>query len=611
MKRKCLAVGIILLFLGTSIIPSLAQNIEKPLPTSRGNWLYVGGSGPGNYSKIQDAINASSDGDTVSVYDDSSPYYEHVVINKTIYLSGENKNTTIIEGNETGDVITITANDVTIQAFTVINSGDDWPQCAGIQIQADNALLSDLTFQHTQAGVILTESENCLIKECTFMYNDIGVFLENSSTSNLITDNTMISSSFDYQIAIRSCPYNTVEGNTITNTDNFGIYVYDSIGTRLRNNTVTGCEEGIVFVESNNSEITDNILQDNAIYGISMGTCTGCIVSDNTFSNDGLFLYQCFSNTVTGNIVNGAPLIYLEGESDQTVSQDAGQIILVNCNKITIKNTDIQNVCIAVQCWSCEDCVITGNMFTSDLCGIYLSNSLNTEVSTNMLSDSRWEIFLHLLYVINCNQTTVTDNDFTFTDHFTSIHFTNSQTVAFSQNTLNGFHDNAYTKLGCSYSKDITIRDNTIESGSIGLSVCTKATIQSNILQSGSIDLGLSGNVRVLSNDIHPETGDCGITLEQMMLTKLRDNTITEGTSAVSLIKCMSTTVTGNSFIDCGDEPASFTNCIKNTWLHNYWGRLILHPKIIHGKIEIAYGYPPHIFTLPVIKIDKFPKLIP
>ena len=63
MKRKWLAIGIILLFVGTCIIPAIAKNTEKPLSASRGNWLYVGGSGPGNYTRIQDAIDASNDGD--------------------------------------------------------------------------------------------------------------------------------------------------------------------------------------------------------------------------------------------------------------------------------------------------------------------------------------------------------------------------------------------------------------------------------------------------------------------------------------------------------------------------------------------------------------------
>ncbi|HIG99628.1 MAG TPA: hypothetical protein HA258_03500, partial [Thermoplasmata archaeon] len=49
MIRKWLAIGIILLFVGVTIAPTMAQDTEKSQPTSRGNWLYVGGSGPGNY----------------------------------------------------------------------------------------------------------------------------------------------------------------------------------------------------------------------------------------------------------------------------------------------------------------------------------------------------------------------------------------------------------------------------------------------------------------------------------------------------------------------------------------------------------------------------------
>ncbi len=50
MKTKCLAIGIILLFVGVTIAPTIAQNTEKSQSTSRGTWLYVGGSGPGNFT---------------------------------------------------------------------------------------------------------------------------------------------------------------------------------------------------------------------------------------------------------------------------------------------------------------------------------------------------------------------------------------------------------------------------------------------------------------------------------------------------------------------------------------------------------------------------------
>ena len=94
--KKLLVVGIIILLFGMSI-PSTGINIDTTSTASfNGNILYVGGSGPGNYSMIQEAINNASGGDTVFVFDDSSPYNEQVVVNSSIDLIGENRNTTII-----------------------------------------------------------------------------------------------------------------------------------------------------------------------------------------------------------------------------------------------------------------------------------------------------------------------------------------------------------------------------------------------------------------------------------------------------------------------------------------------------------------------------------
>ena len=99
MKKKLIGMFVCMLLIATVLPASGTVLLEKVSnPASFGNTLYVGGSGPGNYSTIQEAIDDSSDGDTVFVYDDSSPYYEFVEINKSIDLIGENKDTTIIDG---------------------------------------------------------------------------------------------------------------------------------------------------------------------------------------------------------------------------------------------------------------------------------------------------------------------------------------------------------------------------------------------------------------------------------------------------------------------------------------------------------------------------------
>ena len=68
--NKTLVVGTIILFIVICTEPSLGNILERESnnPISIGNTLYVGGSGEGNYSSIQNAINDSTDGDTVFVF---------------------------------------------------------------------------------------------------------------------------------------------------------------------------------------------------------------------------------------------------------------------------------------------------------------------------------------------------------------------------------------------------------------------------------------------------------------------------------------------------------------------------------------------------------------
>jgi nitrous oxidase accessory protein len=76
---------------------------------------------PDDYSTIQEAINNAVDGDTIFVR--AGTYYEHVVVNKTVSLVGEDVNATIIDGKDTRHVVYVVQNNVNITGFTVRNSG--------------------------------------------------------------------------------------------------------------------------------------------------------------------------------------------------------------------------------------------------------------------------------------------------------------------------------------------------------------------------------------------------------------------------------------------------------------------------------------------------------
>ncbi|MCJ7697306.1 MAG: hypothetical protein MUO73_03140, partial [Thermoplasmata archaeon] len=103
----------------------LVQIIDMNARNSRGT-IYVDDNntaGPWNgtiehpYQHIQDGVNASTNGDTVYVYTGS--YAEHVRVNKTINLIGQNRDTVIINGTGTGKVLYITANYVNVSYFTI------------------------------------------------------------------------------------------------------------------------------------------------------------------------------------------------------------------------------------------------------------------------------------------------------------------------------------------------------------------------------------------------------------------------------------------------------------------------------------------------------------
>ncbi|MCX6663941.1 MAG: hypothetical protein NTZ75_06800, partial [Euryarchaeota archaeon] len=105
---------VFMLIAGVNTVSSITKK-DRSFMMKDVHILYVGGLNPGNYSKIQDAIDNASDGDTVFVYDDSAPYYENIAITVSIHLIGENRNTTSIEG--WNNVVSIFVDGVTVSGF--------------------------------------------------------------------------------------------------------------------------------------------------------------------------------------------------------------------------------------------------------------------------------------------------------------------------------------------------------------------------------------------------------------------------------------------------------------------------------------------------------------
>jgi len=190
--------------------------------------------GPNNYKTIQEAINNASSGDTIFVR--KGIYTENIVINKSITLIGEDRESTIIDGGATGNVISIKASNVTIKGFTIKNS--DPFVGSGIFIERfGNIVISNNNIVNNNIGIQISFSSRNQIYENIISANYVGIQLLYSSGNaiyrNVISSNTYGIDAYYYSVS------NIFYENAINNND-WGIYLsfYSNNNVFYHNNFV-------------------------------------------------------------------------------------------------------------------------------------------------------------------------------------------------------------------------------------------------------------------------------------------------------------------------------------------------------------------------------------
>ena len=308
-------------------------------------WISAGYPVYIKYSSIQEALNNASPGDTILV--SAGIYYENVVVNKSLSLIGENSETTLIDGNSIGNVMSITASNVNIMDFSVQNSATAF-KSGGIYMSSWGNNVS-----HNVVKNSLGVPEAC------------GIWLDNSS-------------------------HNTVYDNSIFSNGLAGIYLEDSSNNTISHNHVfSNPYEGIFLVSSHGNIISGNNISSNMDVGIYLMGSENNTVSYNDAINNGIAIFLegsdhnlvCYNNASEFNVQSPTVGvgIYLRGSSYCTVSRN-----------IALNNTYGINVCL----WSYEN-VISDNVFSHNDYGIELAVYVaNNTVRGNTVSKNNHGIYL-------------------------------------------------------------------------------------------------------------------------------------------------------------------------------------------------------------------------
>lgn len=223
---------------------------------------YVGGTGPGNYSTIQAAMNNATREDTIFVY--HGTYHEQPVIEKPLILIGENKTMTIIDGDGNGYVVTLAAGHSTISGFTITHSKKKFP-LAGVYVTSDyntisNCILTD-NFYGMQLGY--ATRYNLIINNTIFHNGRCGVYFNHSSNNRLIGN------------LVRDQPVN-----------GFGLFEFSNNNSIINNTLMQDMYSGVNIRESYDNQVIGNtfIEDQNGLHKPSPEYHT--VVRDNHFSGN-------------------------------------------------------------------------------------------------------------------------------------------------------------------------------------------------------------------------------------------------------------------------------------------------------------------------------------
>lgn len=383
------------------------------------------------FSTIGEAVTAASDGDTILVK--PGTYQEEVVLEKalTIMVPPGESEPSLLDGSGLTVGIKVLADGCTIEGLTISNY-----QGPGIYLASNGNTVRKNQFYDDLLGIFLKESsENVLDRNQEWRSQETGIALWQGSNGNRITGNDargciigILLSDVADNVVTDSLSRGCVLGLNLTGSQGneiSGYQVLDGyIGMMIleaEGNSFNGCQiinntEGLIIAAGSATSLMNSIISDIGSVAISMTDSIGCQILNNrierceggfdigyssgnrlegnnlTDVTFGLYIdgpsEESFDNEIgQSNQIDGVPIIYSYGESDQVVRGiEASHITLAYCRNCTVEENVITNDLIML--FGCSEGRIAGNIIESCIGGIRLQDSWDNLLAGNAAKDN-------------------------------------------------------------------------------------------------------------------------------------------------------------------------------------------------------------------------------
>jgi len=201
---------------------------------SRRTWI-VDDDGPADFHTIQEAINAASNGDTISVR--NGIYYEHVIVNKSVSIFGESQSGTIVDGNLTEGAFLLVADHINVSGFTMRNGGSGYGVCGS----SDGNNISQNVITNVASGVWIVDSNYNTISDNVVTSCSLGVGIHLLGSANNNVSNNIVASNY--------------EGIAIASGGDYDIWSMNADGTNQTRLTLEKSSESYPYWSPDGSKI--------------------------------------------------------------------------------------------------------------------------------------------------------------------------------------------------------------------------------------------------------------------------------------------------------------------------------------------------------------------
>jgi len=401
---------------------------------SEGNLLVVSNDELADFQTIQEAVNAAASGD--QIYVKAGIYFEHVMVNKTVFLIGENPSNTVIDGSNNGDAVTVTADNVSMTQLTLQNG-----YCGVTATEAHGMICTNNVVKNNIFGIYLRQCSTISFADNLIEHNQHGIWFVHLRQCYMRRNNFM-SNSFNFEPEVIDIDYyaleeyvhdidmsNSVDGKPI-------YYIVNEQDIEVPSNA------GFVAIVNSSQIVAENLNLRNNAMGVFLVNTNDSLIRNvrvGDSENAGIALTHSERNLILNNVIDNCSwgIVPWEWTVDNTISNN------------TLRGNDFFGVVLHG-----SECIrnrVSDNFFVDNSFGVHLGGDCYYNiVERNLLENNTIGLSTDLNRENTFRENTVVGSDRGFYLYYTQDNciyrnnFINNREQVFVQEFAKDSWDNGY-----------------------------------------------------------------------------------------------------------------------------------------------------------------------